>query len=99
MKLGCMILYHPTITSQSKIRLIEKLFPQESVEIQVKENNTVILYVSNIKKEQVWQAVSELVTAEIVCGYGFGWRRKDAKREADNLLQKWIEMDANAIRY
>ena len=99
MNLGCMILYHPMITSKTKIKLIQAIFPVDTIEILEEENNTVILYAWNIKQEQIWQAVAELVSTDIICGYGFGRRKKEAKKEAVNKLKKWIAMDTEAIKF
>ncbi|GAA0441192.1 hypothetical protein GCM10008983_17830 [Lentibacillus halophilus] len=52
--------------------ILRAMFYEEDFEIEILLENTVIIYVWNIGKKQIWQAALEFETARIRVGYGFG---------------------------
>lgn len=83
---SCLILYHSTITSLTKCKILRAMFKEEEFEIDVIENNTVMIYLWNVEKERIWQAAIDFETTNIVSGYGFGRRKIDARIQAFEVL-------------
>lgn len=86
---SCLILYHESITSLTKCKMLQVLFHEGDFEIHVIGNNTVILYAWNVKQEVIWQAAANFDSTNIKIGYGFGERKSDAEEEAFTVLNKW----------
>ncbi|UJL47311.1 hypothetical protein KFZ58_05220 [Virgibacillus sp. NKC19-16] len=87
---SCLILYHSTITSLTKCKILRAMFHEEEFEINVIGENTVIIFLWNLDKEKVWQAVVNFETTNMKIGYGFGDRKNDAIKEAEAVLEEWI---------
>lgn len=81
MSLGCMVLYHDSITSLTKSFILRTLFPVEEIEIEVMDAATTVIYLWNVQKEQIWQATVCLESVNIMTVYGFA-DTKDAARTA-----------------
>jgi len=88
-ELGCLILYHPTITGLTKCKMLRAMFHEYDFEIHVVEKHTVVFYVWNIHRQEIWQAAATFESTNIACGYGFGKRKKGAWKEAAQVLEKW----------
>jgi hypothetical protein len=84
-----MILYHSTITSLTKSRVLRAIFYGEEFEIEVLDAQSMIIYVWNVKKIDIWQAAVLLESADIQLGYGFGDYKIEARRNAEHVLEKW----------
>jgi len=89
---SCMILYHPTITSLTKSRLLRSIFYGKEFEIEVLDQHTMSIYLWNVNKFDVWQAAVLMESADIQFGYGFGDYKAEAKTNAINMLEKWREI-------
>lgn len=90
---SCLILYHSTITSLTKCKILRAMFHEEEFEINVIEDHTVIIFIWNLDKEKIWQAVVNFETTNMKLGYDFGERKKDAITEARNVLDEWISAE------
>lgn len=90
---SCLILYHRTITSDTKRMLLHAIFRNEDCEIEVGEKQTVFFYIRNVDKYAIWQAALEFELTSIQTGYGFGKLKKDAKKEAMKVLYKRTGLD------
>ncbi|MEN1970201.1 hypothetical protein WMZ97_19290 [Lentibacillus sp. N15] len=90
---SCLILYHHTITSLTKCFMLRAIFKEEELEIHVQGNNTVVIYLWNVKKAAVWQAALTFEMTNMMTGYGYGERKKDAEKEAQNILFKRMAME------
>jgi hypothetical protein len=86
MKLGCLILYHPKVSSVTKSKLLRSMFFQHLFEIEVEENRTVIAFVWNVEQKEIWHAAALFEFSNITCGYGFGLNKKEARKRADQVL-------------
>lgn len=86
---GCLILYHDSITSLTKSKMLRAIFYEKEFEIHVLDHRTVVLYVWGIEdeKEDIWQAAANFTSTNIVVGYGFGKGRCDANLEANKVLK------------
>lgn len=93
MLVSCLILQHSTITSFTKVQMIRAIFCSSDVEINETDDHTVVTYIWNVGRDEIWQAVADFQTTNIRIGYGFGERKKDAKREALKKLDQWMEME------
>ena len=89
---SCMILYHPTITSLTKSRLLRSIFHKDAFEIEVLDHRTMIIYLWNLQKIDVWQVAALLESVDIQLGYGFGNYKIEAKTDAKDMLEKWREI-------
>ncbi|MBY7142742.1 hypothetical protein KFZ56_06555 [Virgibacillus sp. NKC19-3] len=87
---SCLILYHSSITSLTKCKILRAMFHEEEFEINVIEDNTVIIFIWNLNKEAIWQAVVNFETTNMKIGFGFGERKHDARIEANNVLEEWL---------
>ncbi|MFD1040076.1 hypothetical protein ACFQ3N_17015 [Virgibacillus byunsanensis] len=91
--MGCLILYHTTITSLTKCNILQAVYSDEEFEIEIMDNNTVVIYLWNIKKAAIWQAVLLFEVANIMVGYGFGDRKKDTMQKANKVLLTRMELE------
>ncbi|WP_106494581.1 hypothetical protein [Lentibacillus sp. Marseille-P4043] len=87
---NCLILYHHTITSFTKCFILRAMFNSEDFEIHVSGNNTVSIYLWNVERAEVWQAAMDFESTNIMTGYGYGKRKKDAEKAATKVLFKRI---------
>ncbi|WP_373895378.1 hypothetical protein [Virgibacillus sp. CBA3643] len=90
---SCLILYHTTITSLTKCKILRAMFHEEEFEINVIGENTVIIFLWNLDKEKVWQAVVNFETTNMKVGFGFGERKRDAITEARKVLDAWFSAE------
>src|SRR5699024_4070498 len=95
MKLSCLILYHPKVTSLTKSKILRSLFVEHLYEIEVEENHTFIMFVRNVHKKEIWQAVASFESSNITCGYGFGLNKEEARRQADLVLSTVLPIENN----
>lgn len=89
--ISCLVLFHPTITSLTKCRLLRSIFYTEKFEIEVLHKHTVIIYIRDIEKIHIWQAALNIEMMDIFVGYGFGRRKNQARNSAFerlNLIKK-----------
>ncbi len=86
MMIGCLILYHKTVTSLTKSMLLRAVFHEEDFEIEVLDESTVVLYVWNVERRHVWQAVLDFELASVHAGYGFGNYKWEAEERAHAVL-------------
>lgn len=86
---SCMILYHSTITSLTKSRILRSIFYGEEFEIEVFNARAMTIYLWNVKKIDIWQAAALLESTNIQIGYGFGINKSEASSNADDMLEKW----------
>lgn len=88
---GCLILYHDSITSITKSKILRSMFHKKEFEIHVQDHRTVVLYVWDMEdeKEEIWQAAANFASTNIIVGYGFGKRKQDAKEAANEILNRW----------
>ncbi|GGK03591.1 hypothetical protein GCM10007063_27330 [Lentibacillus kapialis] len=82
---GCLILYHQTITSLTKIRILRAIFHEEDFEIHVMGSNTVIMYLWNVDKGVILQTALILETEFIETGFGFGNCKRNALKNAVSI--------------
>lgn len=85
--ISCLVLFHPTITSLTKCFLLRSKFVKYEFEIEVIGNHTVIIYLWNISKINIWQAILNIEMMDIRVGYGFGNKKKDAEKTAFDRLK------------
>lgn len=67
------------------------MFHNEEIKIEVIGNNTVIIYIWNISKINMWQAILNIEMMDISVGYGFNKQKELAKKSAFkrlNLIKK-----------
>ncbi|WP_449354310.1 hypothetical protein ACUL41_13880 [Virgibacillus natechei] len=69
------------------------MFHEEEFEINVIGENTVIIFLWNLDKEKVWQAVVNFETTNMKVGFGFGERKRDAITEARKVLDAWFSAE------
>ncbi|WP_100013312.1 hypothetical protein [Lentibacillus sediminis] len=93
MLVSCLILKHSTITSFTKMQMVQAIFFSADVEINETDDHTVVTYIWNAGRDEIWQAVADFQTTNMRIGYGFGERKIDAKREALKKLEQWMEME------
>src|SRR5690625_5939988 len=84
---SCLVLYHSTISSLTKCRILRYTFHKEDFEIEVIGNRTVIIYIRNIHEMKVWQAVMNIEMMDILVGYGFGNQKDQTRISAFNRLR------------
>lgn len=87
MMVGCLILYHVTISGLTKCKVLRAMFHEKEYEIHVSGKNTVVLYLWNVKKIEVWQAAVDFESTNITACYGFGRIMEDAHMNAEKLLR------------
>jgi len=90
---SCLILFHSTITSLTKCKILRFIFHGDDYEINVIENNTVIIYLWNVKKIKIWQAAVHFESTNMFTGYGFGRTKENALNNANNILEKRSDLD------
>ncbi len=73
--------------------ILRFIFHEDDYEINVIENNTVIIYLWNVNKIEIWQAAHHLESANIIAGYGFGKTKENALNNASNILEKRSDLD------
>lgn len=64
------------------------IFHANDYEINVINNNTVIIYLWNVKKIEIWQAVVQFESTNMAAGYGFGETKGNALNNASSSLEK-----------
>ena len=84
-----MILYHPTVTCLTKSRILRSIFNGEEFEIEVLSPRTMLIYLWNVNKIEIWQTAALLESADIQLGYGFGDYKAGARTNAEEMLEKW----------
>lgn len=89
---GCLILYEPAILSLTKSRMLRSMFYQRKFEIHVLANYTVLIFVWNINRTQVWQAALIMESENIAVGYGVAESEMDAGVQAIKKLQERLLM-------
>jgi len=90
---SCLILFHSTITSSTKSKILRFMFHEDDYEINVIENNTVIIYLWNVNKIKIWQAALHFESTNMFAGYGFGKTKGKALNNASNILEKRSDLD------
>lgn len=83
---SCLILYHTSITNQTKIMILRDIFFGEDFEIGIVDNSTVVIYTWNVKKVVIWQVAFTFESTNIKTGYGFDGRKADAWDDAMRVL-------------
>ncbi|HIS28405.1 MAG TPA: hypothetical protein IAA78_03015 [Candidatus Avamphibacillus intestinigallinarum] len=68
----CLVLYHPTITSLTKIMMVRTMFQNERYRVEVVNQHTLYVYLVNVQLADVWQAVIEFESVQIWALYGLG---------------------------
>lgn len=91
--LSCLILYHESISSLTKCKMLRYMFKDEQFEIHVVENNTVLMYIWNVDKKMIWQAALNFEVSGIAVGYGFEEVKYGARRQAQLRLQTRLNDD------
>jgi hypothetical protein len=87
------MLYHTTITFLTKSRILRAMFHSENFEIEVLDKNTMIIFLWNVNKMDVWQAAVLLESTGIQFGYGFGDYKLEARTSAEEMLEAWCCSD------
>lgn len=87
MGIGCMILYHATITSLTKSFILRMIFQAEDIEIEVLNAATTVIYLWEVDKEKIWQATVNLESSGLTTVYSFA----DTKKEALSQGLKHLE--------
>ncbi|GGN53915.1 MULTISPECIES: hypothetical protein [Oceanobacillus] len=82
MSLGCMVLYHPLISSYTKSLLLRSVFNNQRIEIEVLDKKTTIIYLEGVEKCQVWQATMDFESSGIQTVYAFEHTKERALEEA-----------------
>lgn len=95
MELGCLIMYHREIANEVKEEILRTMYKEYMHEMEVIDDHRVLIYVWNITKDEIWQGVANLQSTNIVCGYGFGSVKKEAKQEAVEKLFTTLSTDDN----
>lgn len=83
---SCLVLFHPTITSLTKCRILRSIFYKEKFEIEVVADHTVIIFIWNITQMCLWQAALNIEMLDILVGYGIGDKRECAQKLAFERL-------------
>ncbi|SFB16777.1 hypothetical protein SAMN04488072_108180 [Lentibacillus halodurans] len=83
---SCLILFHKTITSLTKITILRAVFQEEDFEIHVIDKDTVMMYLWNVDKASILQVALVLETEDINTGFGFGACKLEALNEAKGVL-------------
>lgn len=86
--IGCLILYHPSILSLTKCRMLRSMFYKYDIEIHVLEQSTVLIFIWNIELEEIWQATMIIENENIAVGYGFNNHKLKAAEKAKRRLNK-----------
>jgi hypothetical protein len=73
----------------TKSRILRSVFYGEEFEIEVLDHCTMIIFLWNVKKNDIWQAAALLESTDIKLGYGFGNVKAEAKTNAEAILEKW----------
>ena len=94
--IGCLILYQPDVLSLTKCKILRAMFHHKVFEIEVLSQQTVLIYIWDVIKEDIWQAVVDFETEYILSGYGFSTNVNNAKREAFEVLIQRMTAD---VRY
>ncbi|HEY4601748.1 MAG TPA: hypothetical protein VIG73_10820 [Cerasibacillus sp.] len=89
--IGCLVLYHPTITVLTKSKILRMMFHTFDFSIQVGGKQTVTIFIKDIEKENIWQAAALFGSTNILTGYGFGTSNIEAEKEAWHIILKLIE--------
>jgi len=89
LSLGCMILYHPTVTAQTKSLLLRSVFTYELLEIEVLSEELSAGFFKHASKEKIWQTVMELESADICTVYGFGGTKEKALAQALKTIEPY----------
>ncbi|WBX80359.1 hypothetical protein PD280_00150 [Virgibacillus salarius] len=84
--ISCMILHHLTITSLTKCKILRFIFKDHDFEIEVRGNNTVMVFVYNAEKMEIWQAAIAFETTNIIVGYGFAKEKSEARIQAEQMI-------------
>lgn len=94
--ISCLILYHPTILSMTKVISLRVMFKDYDYEIEVLGHHTVVMQIWQIDKYKIWQAALEFETTNICIGYGFAENTQQAKINAfEHLLDRLATADKN----
>lgn len=78
----CLSLYHPTVSSLTKCKLLRMTFHEEDYEIDIYNSRTVLIYLWNIDMLRAQKMVRSFEFAQIDVGYGAGKFKKEAKELA-----------------
>src|SRR5699024_4057844 len=68
----CLVLYHPTITSLTKIMMVRTMFQNERYRVEVLNQHTLYVYLVHVQMVDVWQAIIEFESVHIWALYGVG---------------------------
>ncbi|MCG5104986.1 hypothetical protein [Oceanobacillus alkalisoli] len=82
MSLGCMVLYHPFISSYTKSFLLRSMFNKQRIEIEVMDKTTTIIYFEEVEKRLIWQATMDLESSGIQTVYAFEHTKEKALEKA-----------------
>lgn len=85
---SCLILYSDSIEKRTKKMILDALLQFKDYEILDTEDNTSIIFLWNMMKQDIWQCALDLEFAGIHVGYGFGCNKKEAEKNANLILQK-----------
>ncbi|API91289.1 hypothetical protein J32TS6_34170 [Virgibacillus pantothenticus] len=86
----CLKIYHPTITTLTKCKILRFIFKDYPLEIEVISKNAVIIYVWGVPKKEVWQAVTNFESTNVIAGYGFSQEKSEARLLAEAMVIKWL---------
>ena len=84
--IGCLILYHTSVLSLTKCRMLRSMFYKYEFEIHVLENFTVLMFIWDIQIEEIWQAAIIIESENIAVGYGLSRNKLEAEEKARRRL-------------
>lgn len=87
---NCLIVYHHTITSLTKCFLLRAMFHTEEFEINVRGDNTVIIFLWNVPETTIRQAIVDFEMADVILDRGEGKIKIEAENDAWQVLSERI---------
>ncbi|MDC3425273.1 hypothetical protein NC797_12250 [Aquibacillus sp. 3ASR75-11] len=97
--IGCLILYHSSITNKTKLQIFQAMFAVKEMQVEEDDEHTVIGYIFDVSQLMVWQAALEFECADVLVGFGFGTTVEEVKAKAYRSLAKRISkmFEMNAL--
>lgn len=96
MQLACMILYHPSINQITKSFILRTIFQHESIEIEVLDAATNVIYIQEVSKKKLWQATIDLLSADLTIVYSFAETKEMALHHALRHLETHLALAVKA---
>ncbi|RFA36029.1 hypothetical protein CAI16_06230 [Virgibacillus dokdonensis] len=88
----CLKIYHPTVTTLTKCKMLRFMFKDYPLQIEVISKNAVLIYVWNVPKKEVWQAFINFESTNVITGYGFSEEKAEARLIAEAMVIKLLSM-------